>query len=310
MTVSSLIANLLSLCMHSSERGAAAAWKTPSNCSCRSHPTITLSTSGQARQNPKAACNGDLRRRSCAWPSTYHRTMRFDPGRERIGNSSPNPCGHDTRSTHSCQLPLCVNLNQPLTSGQRPLLFGVRRDLMRGTSGECTLPTIRIWHTTPVTTPIHAPPHVPALQRRITTPMSGRTPVPGSALQRHPHCATTDNPGFDGSAQLGHRRVHSHPHCVAARLQLCSANLHLFRHHLAGSPHLRRILMISDCMVQLRHKLGIVRAGCDAHCGCCVRECAQQRSSAPITAPPPDYCRLQPLSIHAPSTARSPVPST
>ena len=32
---------------------------------------------------------------------------------------------------------------------------------------------------------------------------------------------------FDGGAHLGHRRVHSHPHCVDARLQFCSDNLHL-----------------------------------------------------------------------------------
>ena len=60
---------------------------------------------------------------------------------------------------------------------------------------------------------------------------------------------------FDGSAHLGHRRVHSHPHCVAARLEFCSANMHLFLHHLAGSPHRRRILMISDCMIQLYHRV-------------------------------------------------------
>ena len=49
---------------------------------------------------------------------------------------------------------------------------------------------------------------------------------------------------FYGSALLRHRRVHSHPHCVAARLQSCSANLHLFLHHPAISPHRRRILWI------------------------------------------------------------------
>ena len=32
-------------------------------------------------------------------------------------------------------------------------------------------------------------------------------------------------PGFDGGAHLGHRRVYSHPHSVAARLQICSDNL-------------------------------------------------------------------------------------
>ncbi len=34
-------------------------------------------------------------------------------------------------------------------------------------------------------------------------------------------------PGFAYSAHLDHRRVHSHAHCVAARLQFCSANLAL-----------------------------------------------------------------------------------
>ena len=38
-------------------------------------------------------------------------------------------------------------------------------------------------------TPIHAPPPVPSLQRRITTPRSGRTPVPGSALRPSPQRA-------------------------------------------------------------------------------------------------------------------------
>jgi len=35
--------------------------------------------------------------------------------------------------------------------------------------------------------PTDAPTHVPFLQRRITTPLSGRTAVLGSALHRHPH---------------------------------------------------------------------------------------------------------------------------
>ena len=52
---------------------------------------------------------------------------------------------------------------------------------------------------TPLTAPIcaciqptHAPPLVPSPQRRITTPMFGRTPVRGSPLHRHPQCAPTD----------------------------------------------------------------------------------------------------------------------
>ncbi len=37
------------------------------------------------------------------------------------------------------------------------------------------------------TTPTHAAPRVPLLQRRITNPLSDQTPVPGSALHPHQH---------------------------------------------------------------------------------------------------------------------------
>ena len=37
------------------------------------------------------------------------------------------------------------------------------------------------------TTPTHAAPRVPCLQRRITNPLSDQTPVPGLALHAHPH---------------------------------------------------------------------------------------------------------------------------
>jgi len=68
-------------------------------------------------------------------------------------------------------------------------------------------------------TPIHAPPHVPALQRRITTPMSGQTPVPVSALHRHPHCATTDHArlplsGLKALFELNKDRGKQRPPCI------------------------------------------------------------------------------------------------
>ena len=117
----------------------------------------------------------------------------------RIGNSSSIHFDRVHPEPTLVKYHLVLSPKQPLTSGQRPLLFGVRRDLMRVIGGNCTLPTIRIWHTTPLTAPIcaciqptHAPPLVPSPQRRITTPMFGRTPVPGSALHRHPQCAPTD----------------------------------------------------------------------------------------------------------------------
>ena len=53
----------------------------------------------------------------------------------------------------------CANPNQPLTSDQRPLLFGVCRDLIRGTSGKCTLIAIRIWQSTTLTAPSQCPIH-------------------------------------------------------------------------------------------------------------------------------------------------------
>ena len=87
-------------------------------------------------------------------------------------------------------------------------------------------------------------------------------------------------PSFYRSAHLGERRVHSHQHCVAAGLRFSKVNLHLLLHNLAGSPHRRRILMISDCMVQLPHKLGIVGAGCD------VEKCRPIHRSRPHAAPP------------------------
>ena len=102
----------------------------------------------------------------------------------RIGNSSPIHFDRVHPEPTLVKYHLVLSPKQPLTSGQRPLLFGVRRDLMRVIGENCTLPTIRIWHTTPLTAPIcaciqptHAPPLVPSPQRRITTPMFGRTPV-------------------------------------------------------------------------------------------------------------------------------------
>ncbi len=46
------------------------------------------------------------------------------------------------------------------------------------------------------TTPAYAPPRVPLLQRRITNPMSDRTPVPGPAPHVRPQRTSTDNPSF------------------------------------------------------------------------------------------------------------------
>ena len=94
--------------------------------------------------------------------------------------------------------PLCAHPNQLLTSGQRPRLFGCRRDLMRGTSEECTLPIIRNWQTTPLAAPrqrlIHTNPRAAACAISTTQdyhPKSGRTPLPGSDQRPSPQARSS-----------------------------------------------------------------------------------------------------------------------
>ena len=71
----------------------------------------------------------------------------------------PNSAKKTPLTPHSTQEPLCAIPHQLVTSGQRPPLFGVRRDLMRGTSGKCTLPATRTWQTTPLAAPRQCPIH-------------------------------------------------------------------------------------------------------------------------------------------------------
>ena len=78
------------------------------------------------------------------------RPHRLEAQEARMGNSSPNPHPHSTPLTHSRQVQLCAHPHQPLTPGQRQLLCGVRRDLIRGTSGKCKLIAIRIGQLTPL----------------------------------------------------------------------------------------------------------------------------------------------------------------
>ena len=68
-------------------------------------------------------------------------------------------------------------------------------------------------------------------------------------------------PGFHGSAPLGYRRAHPNPHCVATRLQFCSANLHLFLNNLAGSPHRRPVGVFGNGLKHFPEKLGSIVLG-------------------------------------------------
>jgi len=92
--------------------------------------------------------------------------------------------------------------------------------------------------TTRRTTPVPDP-HQSALRRMCHLYSAGLPPQRLFELQfRDRLCIDTRivpqpiMPGFYGSAHLGHRCVHSHPHRVAARLQFCSANLNMFLHKL------------------------------------------------------------------------------
>ena len=108
---------------------------------------------------------------------------------------------NNTCSTHSRQVLLCAKSHQPLTSGQRPLLFGVRRDLMRVTGGNCTLPTIRIWKTTPLPVPSQCLVHTnPRADAPATSPNSAAPlDTPHSALTAG---VDTPQPTALGNCQL------------------------------------------------------------------------------------------------------------
>ena len=103
------------------------------------------------------------------------------------------------------------------------------------------------------TTPTHAAPRVPLLQRRITIPLSDQTPVPGPAPHPHPQGTSTDYPRLllsglpSGQTQARglplllleqSAAVHSPPPVVSARVQLpvqlsaSQPHLQILTHHL------------------------------------------------------------------------------
>ena len=93
----------------------------------------------------------------------------------------------------------CANPNQSLTSGQRPLLFGVRRDLIRGTSGKCTLIAIWIWQPTPLA----------ARRQRLihTNPRSAACAI-SAAQDYHPNVWSYSSSGIGSAsapAECGYR---------------------------------------------------------------------------------------------------------
>lgn len=75
---------------------------------------------------------------------------------------------------------------------------------------------------------------------------------PGAVSRQYP------SNSFDGGAYLGHRRVHSHPSCVAAFLQVRSSNLHRVQRNLSRKPRRRRVRMIGNYLVPLPKQLGSI----------------------------------------------------
>ena len=109
-------------------------------------------------------------------------------------NVNPNNCGSYLIHREAPSYPTPRAAFRPgCTSTSHPLCHSSSIDTLTEPQSQPAPPDQTPHHASTWSPPIHTPPHVPSLQRRITTPIFGRTPVPGSALHRHPHCATTDH---------------------------------------------------------------------------------------------------------------------
>ena len=143
------------------------------------------------------------------------------------------------------------------------------------------------------TTPTHAAPRVPFLQRRITIPTSDQTPVPGPAPHPHPQGKSTDNPRLPlSSLPSGQTQarglplplleqsaaVHLPPPVVSARVRLPvqllarQPRLQIFTHHLIRSTPFRPPAYVHRGPLQLA-----VTA-----CACPRRTCSAAHYQVPI----------------------------
>ena len=132
------------------------------------------------------------------------------------------------------------------------------------------------------TTPAHAAPRVPFLQRRITIPTSDQTPVPGPAPHPHPQGTSTDYPRLPlsglPSGQTQARglplllleqsaNVHSPPPVVSARVRLPAQllvrqpRLQILWHHLIRRTPFRPPALIHRGPLQL----AITACACPRH---------------------------------------------
>ena len=122
------------------------------------------------------------------------------------------------------------------------------------------------------TTPTHAAPRVPLLQRRITIPMSDQTPVPGPAPHPHPQGTSADYPRLlllglpSGQTQARglplllseqSAAVHSPPLVVSERVRLPvqllarQPHLQILTHHLIRRTPFRPPAYVHHSPLQL-----------------------------------------------------------
>ncbi len=143
------------------------------------------------------------------------------------------------------------------------------------------------------TTPTHAAPRVPFLQRRITIPTADQTPVPGPAPHPHPQGTSTGNPRlpFRGlpSGQTQARElplllleqsaaVHSPPPVVSARVRLPvqllarQPRLQILTHHLIRRTPFRPLAYVHRGPLQL----AVTACACPRH------TCSAAHNQGPI----------------------------
>ena len=188
----------------------------------------------------------------------------------------------------------------PYTNCQRKLLFDTPRStpiqqaeitqLLQASIGS---PKHSVRSASSHTTPTHAAPRVPFLQRRITIPTSDQTPVPGPALHPHPQGTSTDYPRLlllglpSGQTQFRglslllleqSAAVHTPPPLVSAQLRLPvqllarQPRIQILTHHLIRRTPFRPPVLIHRGPLQL----AITACACPRH------TCSAAHNQGPI----------------------------
>ncbi len=171
------------------------------------------------------------------------------------------------------------------------------------------------------TTPTHAAPRVPFLQRRITNPTSDQTPVEGWALHTHPHQPPTyrvrlplsglpsGQTQFRGLPLLlleQSAAVHTHPPVVSARVRLPvqllarQPRLQILTHHLIRRYPFRPPAYVHRSPPQL----AITACACPRH------TCSAAHNQGPRGVVPSTEEQGRDRTNHSPSNSLSSMPSS